>query len=100
MAQAFANLQAQAVARITEAARETVSPEAFVRIVTEFSKFANVIENIASLIVRDHVRTLGESMEQFPQKRLPELLESLSKEISDNKLKADFRERFGDKTLG
>jgi chromosome segregation ATPase len=100
MAQAFANLQAQAVARITEAARETVSPEAFVRIVTEFSKFANVIENIASLIVRDHVRTLGESMEEFPQKRLPELLESLSKEISDNKLKADFRERFGDKTLG
>jgi chromosome segregation ATPase len=100
MAQAFANLQAQAVARITEAGRETVTPEAFVRIVTEFSKFANVIENIASLIVRDHVRTLGESMEQFPQKRLPELLESLSKEISDNTLKADFRARFGDKTLG
>ena len=100
MAQAFANLQAQAVARITETARETVSPEAFVRIVTEFSKFANVIENIASLIVRDHVRTLGESMEEFPQKRLPELLESLSKEISDNKLKDDFRERFCDKTLG
>jgi len=100
MAQAFANLQAQAVARITEAGRETVTPKAFVRIVTEFSKFANVIENIASLIVRDHVRTLGESMEQFPQKRLPELLESLSKEISDNTLKADFRARFGDKTLG
>jgi chromosome segregation ATPase len=100
MAQAFANLQAQAVARITEAGRETVTPEAFVRIVTEFSKFANVIENIASLIVRDHVRTLGESMEQFPQKRLPELLESLSKEISDNTLKADFRARFGDKILG
>jgi chromosome segregation ATPase len=98
MAQAFANLQAQAVARITEAAHETVLPEAFVRMVTEFSKFANVIESIASLIVRDHVRTLGESMEQFPQKRLPELLESLSKEISDNKLQADFRERFGDKT--
>ena len=94
MAQAFANLQAQAIARITEAARETVSPEAFGRIVAEFSKFANVIENIASLIVRDHVRTLGESMEDFPQKRLPELLESLSNEISHNELKADFRERF------
>lgn len=100
MAQAFANLQAQAVGRITEGAREIVSPEAFVRIVTEFSKFANVIENIASLIVRDHVRTLGESMEQFPQKRLSELLESLSKEISDNKLRADFSARFGDKTSG
>jgi chromosome segregation ATPase len=100
MAQAFANLQAQAVARITEAGRETVTPEAFVRIVTEFSKFANVIENIASLIVRDHVRTLGESMEQFPQKRLPELLESLSNEISHNKLKADFRDRFASVNRG
>jgi hypothetical protein len=68
MAQAFANLQAQAMAKITEAASETVSPEAFVHIVAGFSKFANVIKNIASLIVRDHVRTLGESMEEFPQK--------------------------------
>jgi hypothetical protein len=100
MAQAFANLQAQAIARITEPARESVSPEAFVRIVAEFSKFANVIENIASLIVRDHVRTLGESMEEFPQKRLPELLESLSNEISYNKLKTDFRERFASVNRG
>ena len=124
IAQAFANLQTQAMAKlaagepgktveeesstfqsargapiVTEAVSETVSPEAFVRIIAEFSKFANVIENIASLIVRDHVRTLGESMDEFPQKRLPELLESLSNEISDNKLKADFRERFGDKPL-
>ncbi len=100
MAQAFGNLQARATARITEAARETVPPEAFVRIVAEFSKFANVIENVASLIVRDHVRTLGESMEEFPQKRLPELLESLSNEISYNKLKTDFRERFASVNRG
>ena len=93
MAQAFANLQAQANPRITEGARETVSPEAFIRIVAEFSKFANVIENVASLIVRDHVRTLGESMEKFPQKRFSELLESLGTEISDDKLKVDFRKR-------
>jgi len=124
IAQAFANLQTQAMAKlaagepgktveeksstfqsarvapiVTEAASETVSPEAFVPIVAEFSKFANVIENIASLIVRDHVRTLGESMEGFPQTRLAELLESLSNEISDNKLKGDFRDRFGDKRL-
>lgn len=125
IAQAFASLQAQAEAKIaageagetvqeksstfqsarvativTEAARETVSPDVFVRIVAEFSKFANVIENMASLIVRDHVRALGESMEEFPQKRLPELLESLSAEISHNKLKADFRERFASVNRG
>jgi chromosome segregation ATPase len=100
MAQAFATLQARATARITDAARETVPPEAFVRIVAEFSRFANVIENVASLIIRDHVRTLGESMEEFPQKRLPELLESLSNEISHNKLKADFRDRFASVNRG
>jgi hypothetical protein len=51
--------------------------------IAEFSKLANVIGSIAALIVRDHVRVLGESMEEFPQTRLTELLESLSGEISD-----------------
>jgi chromosome segregation ATPase len=80
---------------VTEAARETVSQDAFDRMIAEFSELTNVIGSIASLIVRDHVRALGESMEKFPRPRLTKLLESLSKEISDDKLKADFRERFG-----
>jgi hypothetical protein len=63
--------------------------------IAEFSELTNVIRSIASLIVRDHVRALGESMEAFPQARFAELLESLSGQISDDKLKADFRERFG-----
>jgi hypothetical protein len=119
MAEAFANLQTQAMAKVvggepgktveeksstlqspaatplpTDAARETVSPEVFVGVIAEFSKFANVIETIASLIVRDHVKTLGESMEKFPPKRLPELLESLSNEICDSKQETAFLERF------
>ena len=84
---------------VVDAGRETVSPEAFVRIIASFSEFANVIETIASLILRDHVRAFGESLETFPQKRFPDLLDSLSNEISDNKLQADFRERVG-VTLG
>jgi outer membrane murein-binding lipoprotein Lpp len=93
---ATSHFQAAGVTSIvTEAARETVSRDAFDRVIAEFSELANVIESIASLIVRDHVRALGESMEQFPKTRLTKLLESLSKEISDDKLKADFRERFG-----
>jgi chromosome segregation ATPase len=78
----------------TEAARETVAQEALDRLITEFGELSNVMGSIASLIVRDHVRTLGESMEEFPQARLTKLLESLSREISDDKLKADFCERF------
>jgi soluble cytochrome b562 len=75
---------------VAEAARETVSQEIFDRITAEFSDRANVISTIASLIVRDHVRALGESIEKFPKTRLTRLLESLSTEIPDDKLKADF----------
>jgi chromosome segregation ATPase len=78
----------------TDTARETVSSQAFDGIITQFSEFANVIKSIASLIVRHHVRALGESMEEFPQSRINELLESLCREISDDTLKASFRERF------
>ena len=93
---AISHFQAAGVTSIvTEAARETVSRDAFDRMIAEFSELTNVIGSIASLIVRDHVRALGESMEKFPQARLTELLESLGGEISDDKLKADFRERFG-----
>src|SRR5262245_28282454 len=80
---------------VTNAARKLVSQDAFARMTIEFSKLTNVMGSIASLIVRDHVRTLGESMKEFPQTRLAELVESLSREISDAKLKADFRKRFG-----
>jgi hypothetical protein len=75
-------------------ARETVSQDAFDRMITEFSERTNVIGRIASLIVRDHVKAIGESMQKFPQRRLTELVDSLSKEIADDKLKADFRRRF------
>src|SRR5262249_15981894 len=44
---------------VTEAARKTVSQDAFARMTIEFSKLTNVMGSIASLIVRDHVRTLG-----------------------------------------
>jgi predicted RNase H-like nuclease (RuvC/YqgF family) len=99
-AKASAGTQAQGVvARVpsmaTEFPNETVPQDAFDGMIAEFSERANVIRSMASLIVRHHVRTLGESMEEFPQTRLPELVESLSREISDAKLKANFRERFG-----
>lgn len=92
---ATSHFQAAGVTSIvTEAARKTVSQDAFDRMIAEFCELTNVIGSIASLIVRDHVRALGESMEEFPQTRLTELLESLSGQISDDRLKADFRRRF------
>jgi DNA repair exonuclease SbcCD ATPase subunit len=90
------HFQASGVTSIVmQAARETVSQDTFDRMIAEFSELTNVIGSIAALIVRDHVRALGESMKEFPQTRLTELVESLSRQISDDKLKADFRKRFG-----
>jgi len=91
---AFQFEQAEVTPIVTEADLQTVSPYAFDRMIAEFSELSNVMGSIASLIIRDHVRAFGESMEEFPQARFPELVESLSKTISDNKLKADFCRRF------
>jgi hypothetical protein len=48
---------------------------------------------IASLIVRNHIKSLGESIETFPQARLPELVSRLTQDVSDENVKTAFRER-------
>jgi hypothetical protein len=45
------------------------------------------------MIVRDHVKALGESIEKFPKKRVSELVKILSEEITDEKVKNSFRKR-------
>ena len=83
---------------VTDAALETletVSRDAFERMIGEFGELINVIKPLASVIVRDHVAALGESIEKFPKPRLAELLHNLSQEISDENLKTGFRERLG-----
>jgi chromosome segregation ATPase len=76
------------------AQEEIVSPELFQRITDELTEAMNVIGRIASIIVRDHVVALGESVKTFPKSRLPELLDSLSKEIANEPLRIGFRKRF------
>jgi chromosome segregation ATPase len=78
---------------VPDAAGEMVSPEIFQRITSELAEVTDVIGPLASLIVRRQVKALGESIEKFPRTRLPELLESLANEISDEKQQIDFRER-------
>jgi DNA repair exonuclease SbcCD ATPase subunit len=90
-----ATAEPEATSHETDAAQETVSREAFDRIIRELGDLTNVMNSIASLIVRNHVKVLGESMESFPKRRLAELLDNLSQEIWDEKLKTGFRERLG-----
>jgi len=81
------------MSNVRNAARETVSRDAFDRIIGEFCELTNVMRPIASVIILDHVKALGESMEKFPKTRLTELLEALSG--SDDKLKPGFRKPLG-----
>jgi chromosome segregation ATPase len=77
----------------SDAPGEMVPPEVFQQITNELAEVTDVIGPLASLIVRRQVKALGESIEKFPKRRLPELLESLAKEISDEKQQIDFRGR-------
>jgi hypothetical protein len=85
------------IARVTpivaNAPGEIVSPEIFQRIISELTQVTNVMAPLASLIVRQHAKALGESMEKFSRTRLPELLQSLAKELSDENRQIDFRQR-------
>ena len=85
------------IARVTlivpDAEVERVSPEIFQRIISELVQVTNVMAPVASLIVRQQAKALGESVEKFPRTRLPELLEALAKEISDENRQIDFRQR-------
>jgi chromosome segregation ATPase len=80
---------------VTDAALQTVSRDAFERMIGEFGELINVIKPLASVIVRDHVAALGESIEKFPKPRLAELRHNLSQEIPNENLKTGFRERLG-----
>jgi prophage DNA circulation protein len=73
-----------------DVAREIVPPDLFQRMTGELTKFMGPM---ASMIVRDHVVALGESMEKFPKTKLTELVKGLSEEIGDEKLRVGFRER-------
>ena len=92
------------IARVTpivpDAAGEMVPPEIFQRIISELVQVTNVMAPLASLIVHQHAKALGESMEKFPRTRLPELLEGLAKELSDDdeNRQIDFRRRLAQST--
>ena len=75
----------------TNAAQQTVSPDFF----DLMSQELTVIKGSqATMIVREQVAALGESIEKFPQSRLAELLENLSKEIENEPLRIGFRKWF------
>jgi chromosome segregation ATPase len=84
---------ATVVPPVPAAAQEMVSAEIIQRIVNELAGIANIIAPLASLMVRQQAKALGESVEKFPQNRLPQLLEGLAQEVSNGDPKLDCRQR-------
>ena len=73
---------------------EMVSAETFQNIIRELSQATNIIGPLASIMVHQQAKALGESVEKFPRARLPELLEGLAKEISDEDRQVYFLQQF------
>jgi general secretion pathway protein A len=73
----------------TDAKEPTVPPQFFGRM---SRAAAAAIGPMAHVIVRDQISALGESRDAFPQKKLGELIQSVSREISNESMKASFQE--------
>jgi len=57
---------------------------------------AEISGPIASVVVRDQVAALGGSVEAFPRSRLQDLIESVSQQISDKRLKVRFQQKMSE----
>ena len=81
-----------ATSEVTDATLGAVPPNFFNHVTRELSEFFGPM---ASVIIHDHVLSLGESTGKFPKARVPELLEIVSREIPDENVKNSFCERLG-----
>jgi soluble cytochrome b562 len=79
---------AEEVPGSTKAPKDTIPPGFFDRLILALTE---AMGPMASLVVRDQIAGLGESMHAFPRGRLKELVEMLSQEIFDETLKIRFR---------
>ena len=75
----------------TSVAQQTLRPELFVLMRQQLAK---IVGSNAEMILRDRVAALGESIDNFPNSRLYDLLESVSNEIKNEPLRISFRKWF------
>ena len=91
-AEALASIEAQTTSNEhTSVAQQTMGPELFVLIRQQLAK---IVGSNAEMILRDRIAALGESIDNFPNSRLYDLLESLSEEIKSEPLRIGFRKWF------
>jgi general secretion pathway protein A len=54
---------------------------------------------MAKIVLRDQIKILGESLERFPRTKVERLLESVSREILDERMRGYFRQQMLDQIL-
>jgi hypothetical protein len=57
------------------------------------SALTDAMGPMAKMVLRDQIKTLGESSERFPHAKVEMLLESVSSEILDEGMREQFRQR-------
>jgi chromosome segregation ATPase len=82
--------------RMSATEAETVSREVIQSITNELARIANIIAPLASLMVHQQAKALGESLEKFPKTRLQQLLEGLAKEVARGNPNLDCRQRLAE----
>lgn len=80
----------EAASASPKAVVETMPANFFDRMAGKLTEF---VGPMAPMIVRDQIAALGESPDAFPQSRLEELIESVSREIPEKKLKVPFQQQ-------
>ena len=54
---------------------------------------------MSKIVLRDQIKILGESSERFPQTKVDMLLESVSREILDEGMRAQFRRQMFEQVM-
>jgi hypothetical protein len=89
--------EARAESLITGTTAAASVPSEFLDSMIE--KLTEFIGPMASVIARDQIAELGESAAAFPKVRLEQLIELVSREISDNRLKVSFQQQISKEML-
>jgi hypothetical protein len=75
---------------------KTISPATFVPgsfLDALVGALTNAMGPMAKIVLRDQIRTLGESSDRFPYAKVDMLIESVSREILDEGMRARFRQQ-------
>lgn len=94
-AKAIYNLHQSGLVEVSATPRgpRDITPPGFFELVTR--SLAHTVGPMAALIVREQIAALGESQDNFPNKRLPELINLLAQEIEDERAKTRFQQDMG-----